>query len=195
MTLRLLCIVLVAGCLPSNTSGDYECTSNDQCKDGRACDRGYCVLVPIDATPACPDGCDTCNLATRQCTILCINGNDCNRATCPDDYDCVIQCGANNSCDIVDCSEADSCQITCSGTNSCDTIECGTGACDITCLGSSSCAQVDCTNSCECDVSCAPSASCQTSCPDAPVAPNKCTEDGTATTPCDSSFDPACDSC
>ena len=195
MILRLLCLVVLAGCLPSNTSGDFECSNSDQCKDGRQCDRGYCVYLAVDAAPLCPDGCDTCNVATKACTIVCNTAGDCNRATCPDGYDCLIQCTGNNACDNVDCSDAASCEVLCSGTGPCESVECGTGACDINCSGPSSCAQVECASSCQCDVACSPNAACNTTCPDAPVAPNKCTEDGTATTPCDSSFDPACDAC
>ena len=190
----VLALLLVAGCLPKNQSGDFECTSNDQCQDGRACDRGYCVMTSIDAPLPCPEPCDTCNLLARECTIVCDNPNSCDTARCPPGFDCTIQCSANNACDNVDCSDAESCQITCSGPGSCDSIECSNGPCDITCSGSSSCAQVDCTGSCSCDVSCAGSAACNTSCPEAPSA-MQCTEDGTINTPCDSGFDAACDSC
>lgn len=195
MMLRIAILTLLASCWPSNQSSDYECTSNDQCSSDRYCDRGFCVELTIDAPLPCPPDCDTCDLINRDCTMICNNPNGCDNVDCPAGFDCIIQCSANNSCDNVDCSEAQSCQITCAGTSSCDSIECGNGQCNINCTGGSSCSQVDCTSSCQCDVTCGTNATCGTSCRDAPVAPNKCTEDGTASTPCDSSFDAACDSC
>ena len=186
----------LAACFPANQSNKFECSNSEDCNGGRVCDRGYCVEASqqVDANP-CPQECTTCDVESQDCTIVCDNPNECAQAACPAGYNCVIQCIGNNTCDTVGCGNGASCEIVCNGQNTCGTINCGGAPCDVQCNGQSSCAQINCQSSCRCDVSCGSQASCISTCPLAPVSPQRCTESGMAGEPCDSSFDPACDSC
>lgn len=50
----VVAVVALAGCVPSRT-GELACSVTDDCKDGRICDRGFCV-VAADVADAARDG-------------------------------------------------------------------------------------------------------------------------------------------
>ena len=171
----VIALVLLAACSIQHRTGEYACTKQSDCNNGRTCTDGFCVLPgggnpdapkTVDgATHAdangCPPGCSTCDTTKHTCTIDCRSSN-CNGAVaCPAGYKCDIQCDTDNSCrNGVDCTAALSCNVTCSGNSSCRNVSCGLGPCDVSCSGPSSCRGVACGNSCACDVTCTGSQSC-----------------------------------
>jgi hypothetical protein len=176
MKLGILCGLafgLAVACSVHHKSEDYACTKNTDCDTGRICNDGFCIVSgSIDAAhtdgpkgdaagPQCPQGCTSCNLTQKTCTINCMTGN-CNGAvSCPPGYHCDIQCNTDNSCrNGVNCALAASCTVDCTGKSSCQGVQCGAGPCDIGCIGVQSCRGVHCNNSCKCDVSCTGNSSC-----------------------------------
>lgn len=188
LVLAWLAALVVAGltaasCSINHRSGEYECVSQADCKDGRVCTGGYCIVpggVGIDA-PApgdgprpdgppdapqnvCPAQCSSCNTTAKTCKIDCAvtNCTGSQPIVCPQGWSCEILCTTANSCRAgINCINAKDCNITCSGTQSCRTLVCGTGPCDIECTGTSSCRGINCSNSCACDVTCGDAALCE----------------------------------
>lgn len=175
MKLALLgLMVLITACSINHRSGEYACTKQSDCNNGRTCVGGFCVLDGTvdaakndgpnpggDANNGCPPGCSSCNPQQHMCTIDCRTSNCNGQVTCPSGYACDIQCDTDNSCrNGVDCQGALSCNITCSGVSSCRNVQCGLGPCDVNCSGGSSCRGVACNSSCACDVTCTGSQSC-----------------------------------
>ena len=176
MKFLVMTIALLAACSIQHRSGEYACTKQSDCNNGRTCTDGFCVLPggngpdapkTIDSpgthadASTCPAGCTACNPAQHTCTIDCRSANCNGSVSCPAGYKCDIQCDTDNSCrNGVDCSTALSCNVTCSGTGSCRNVACGLGPCDVACSGASSCRGVACGNSCACDVTCTGNQSC-----------------------------------
>lgn len=171
----VIALALLAACSIQHRSGEYACTKQSDCNNGRTCTDGFCVLPggggpdapkSIDApshgdSASCPAGCSTCNVGQKTCTIDCRSSNCNGQVACPAGYKCDIQCDTDNSCrNGVDCTAALSCNITCSGGNTCRNVECGLGPCDVACSGVSSCRGVACNSSCACDVTCTGNQSC-----------------------------------
>ena len=155
-----------SSCYVARLSDSYACSSDDQCKDGRTCDQGFCVETP------CPAECTSCDLPSKICRIDCMQNRACGDVTCPIGYDC---------------------RISCSRAGSCGRITCGPGPCDVTCGGAGACPSVDCRTSCACDVHCNNATAClDMMCP--MVVATECTQDGSAGSPCDSSAS-VCDTC
>lgn len=151
----LVCAALFAGCSIHHVSDELACTGPTDCAGGRSCVNGFCVTA---SSSECPGACDTCDVATRTCTIAAGDNNG--RVTCPDGWNCTIACAGNGTCRGVDCTDAASCTILCSGRDACDEVDCGDGRCAVTCSGDQSCNRVDCNNSCACDVICSGPNSC-----------------------------------
>lgn len=177
-------LALAAGCSVSHRSGDFACSSDQRCAEGRTCVDGFCVF-PADSgavdTPSgdaavCPSQCTSCNTAQKTCVIDCaINNGACNQAvTCPTGWNCNVLCSIANQCNSgVFCDNATTCTIacgrqtcktvtcgggacnvTCSGNASCSSIGCGLGACNVNCSGNGACGAVSCGLACACDVTC-----------------------------------------
>lgn len=175
-------------CLVTRKSERYLCNNNNDCEAGRTCDNGYCVQG------TCPSQCSSCD-SNMGCKIDCDSNTTCASVHCPAGYDCTIRCTDPNACGPIDCAEGKSCEIHCSRPFSCGAINCGAAPCDISCNASSSCPSIDCANSCKCDVSCGnPSNECPNiACP--MRGGGFCTDGNMGNLPCDSSANPACDSC
>ena len=177
----LVVIAVSAGsCSINHKSGEFECTKQSDCGNGRTCTGGYCVLPggtvdapkndgpitdgpPGDVSNTCPAQCTSCNTGTHTCKIDCAV-TSCNGAVvCPPGWNCDVECTVANSCRSgVTCPpQGNACTINCSGTGACRTLDCGTGKCDVNCSGSMSCRGVDCTGSCGCDVKCGVGAACE----------------------------------
>ena len=184
MKLAILVLAL-AGCSVSRKSEQFACTTSVECKDGRTCDRGYCV-----EQAACPSPCNSCDMSSMTCNINCSSGS-CGGVHCPDGYNCTIMCTGNNACNSVDCSDGTSCAISCIGNQACRHVDCGNARCMITC-GANGCNNVDCSSSCQCDVVC-PSGNCNTSCPSS-TGGTLCTQNGSDDTACSSAM-PGCAHC
>jgi hypothetical protein len=174
----VVALALAAGCSISHRTQDYACTTNMDCKDGRVCNQGFCIVPgsidapkpPGDAHPDtpgnnCPAECTSCNVSQKTCTIDCSQTSvvDCNnKVACPAGYHCDILCNRDGMCrNGVDCTGGASCAVMCSSGNTCQGVECGPGPCDVTCSGTSSCEGVSCNNSCACDINCTGSQSCR----------------------------------
>ncbi len=184
-------VVASASCLVDRKSEEFSCTMTTDCADGRVCTGGFCLQgtetpdAPPDV-PACPEPCETCDLALKTCTVNCSAADDCAAVTCPVGFACDISC-SNNACDDIDCSEAQSCVVSCTGSNACGNVTCGPGRCDVTCSGVNACDVVDCEASCVCDVDCDAGDDCNAAmCPMPTAGPGDCT-DGTPAG-CDSSM-------
>ena len=170
----LAAFAAVTSCSISHRSGEFQCTKQQDCMNGRECINGYCVLPggEIDArmpdghpqpdANLCPSACTTCDVPNMMCTIDCAAaGADCSHAvTCPAGWNCIIKCTVNDECrNGIDCSLAKSCNLTCSGSRTCEPVNCGAGKCTATCTGFSACRGFDCSGSCACDVTCNPNVS------------------------------------
>jgi hypothetical protein len=181
-----LTAVTTSGCSVSHRSGDYACTTQNDCKDGRTCSDGFCVVPggsqidaaksdapkpPPDAPPAiCPAQCSSCNFGAKECRIDCAVKNCVGaQVVCPPGWNCDVLCSTANSCRSpsgggtpgVTCAGTLSCNITCTGDNSCRGVACGAGPCNVDCAGGNSCVGVRCNQACSCDVTCGNNASCQ----------------------------------
>jgi hypothetical protein len=165
---------LGTSCSIDHRSDQYACTTTNDCKDGRVCDNGYCIVAgSIDAPRLdgpkpggdannCPAPCTTCNLQQKTCTVNCQQANCSGPIACPAGYRCDIQCNTENACRSgIDCKQAASCNIECSGRQACEDVVCGPGPCDVGCSGPASCRDISCSNSCACDVTCTGNQSCQ----------------------------------
>ena len=177
-------VVASTSCLVNTRSKEFECSMSSQCEPGRTCDNGFCVLID------CPADCDTCNVETMECLIVCNDANGCRSIECPSDFHCTIACTGTNACDEVDCQRSASCNVMCSGSNTCADVICGDNECTVTCNGTNACESVDCASSCRCDLTCGANSCTTTSCPMAGAT--ECTVDGTA---CSSNFAPGCNTC
>ena len=188
--ITLACAALAASCFVHRSSDDYVCSTSDDCRSGRICDQGFCVVA---ATAGCPAQCSSCNAADMSCRIDCTANKPCGNVQCPIGWDCNLRCNNAGACGEVDCTFARSCNVDCSGAVSCGALRCGAGACDVRCSGAGACPSVDCAASCSCDVTCNNrGADCpQMSCPRA-IGP--CTQNGSDGAPCDSS-EPGCRLC
>ena len=165
-------VVMATSCSVTHKSGDYACTKQSDCNQGRQCVEGFCVISgAVDASTdsprgdanQCPAQCTSCNTGTHTCTIDCSAGNsNCgSKVSCPANWNCDVMCNANNSCrNGVSCTGSTSCNVTCSAQNACQNVVCGAGKCQVECSGPSSCKGVTCSNSCACDVTCNGSQSC-----------------------------------
>lgn len=172
----------LAACSVSHRTGDYACSRQEDCAQGRQCVQGFCVIPgggsgggvdaahPIDArrpdgpSNTCPPGCTSCDTGQKTCTIDCTQTNCQDQVTCPAGYACDIRCDTDGACrNGIDCQLADSCKISCSSANTCRDVQCGLGACAVSCTGQGSCRTVDCNASCACDVSCFGPQSCSDS--------------------------------
>jgi len=166
---------LATSCSISKKSGDFACTKQTDCNDGRVCSDGFCVISgtqEIDAaTPGdghagdsgngCPSQCSSCNVQTKSCVIDCAAGANCNDIACPAGWSCDVKCNVEGACRAgISCTGSTGCTIECTAKNTCAGIVCGTGPCDVECSGVQSCRQVTCGPSCACDVRCTGSQSC-----------------------------------
>jgi len=184
--LGLLAVALAAGCSVSHRSDDFACQAQADCRDGRTCVDGFCVLPdgvifdgprPPDALD-CPAQCTSCNTAAHSCIIDCALNGGCTAAvSCPFGWNCNVLCETQNSCNNgVSCNGSTSCTITCTGRQSCGTVTCGAGVCNLTCSGPGSCGddvlcgtgacKVNCsgTNSCNGGLHCGLSCGCDVTC-------------------------------
>lgn len=181
LSVLVLASISAGSCSINHRSGEFECSKQSDCPDGRVCTGGYCVVPggtvdapksdgpAIDGTPGdgpmnnCPPQCTSCDQGSHTCKIDCAVTSCNSQVVCPTGWNCDVACTVSNSCRSgVKCpAGANSCNITCSGTGSCRSLECGTGKCDVACTGSMSCRGVDCGNSCGCDVKCGPGATCE----------------------------------
>jgi hypothetical protein len=138
--LALVALALaIAACSMSHRSEEYACANPSDCRGGRHCIDGFCVVSsaidasridarkPIDAQ-TCPSPCTSCNDANKTCTVDCSMTTACaGQVTCPSGYHCDILCNTDNSCRSgINCQVAAACQITCSGQNACRGVQCGT---------------------------------------------------------------------
>ena len=182
LSVLVLAAISAGSCAINHKSGEFECSKQSDCANGRVCTGGYCVVpggtvdapkndgpITIDGPPidgsmnVCPAQCTSCNQGTHTCKIDCA-ATSCNgQVVCPPGWNCDVACSVANSCRSgVTCPPSgNSCNITCSGTGSCRSLECGTGKCDVNCTGSMACRGVNCGNSCGCDVKCAVGAACE----------------------------------
>jgi len=171
-------MVTTNSCSVTHRSGDYACTTTNECSTGRTCVGGFCIIPgaidapgsnQIDAkvfhdapTGNCPQECTSCNGST--CIVDCsVNPTACQTMiTCPAGYQCDVRCNTDMSCRAgVQCANNESCTVTCSGAGSCRGVACSNGACDVQCTGTNSCSRVNCGNSCKCDIACSGTLSCQ----------------------------------
>jgi hypothetical protein len=171
-------LAVAGSCSIDHRSDGYACVSQSQCTGGRQCTGGFCI-VP-GATDAgmhgdgprgtgsdsggnqCPDGCSSCNVQAKTCTIDCETSDCTGTVTCPIGYSCDVKCDTQNSCrNGVECAGTTSCTVECSGNSSCREVSCGDGPCDVSCSGPSSCRGVTCGSSCSCSVLCTGLQSCQ----------------------------------
>jgi hypothetical protein len=165
----MLAVVAVSSCSINHRSGEYECSNNADCSDGRSCNGGLCVFAGIDApspgdggmkldAEVCPSQCSSCNPGTRTCTIDCAAGSICSGVvvTCPAGWNCDVRCNTTNSCRSgVNCpTGAFTCNVQCSGNSACRGVMCGAAKCNVMCTGQNSCRGVNCGASCACDVTC-----------------------------------------
>lgn len=178
-----LAFITSSSCSIDHRSGDYQCTAQADCSDGRECVGGYCIVPggaidaprgdgphvdaridappPIDASE-CPPQCTTCNPGSHECKIDCAQTNCVNTTlVCPTGWNCDIDCSTPNSCrNGVNCTNAASCDITCSGQGACRQIVSGAGPLTMECTGQGSCRGINCDASCACDVACTDAADC-----------------------------------
>ncbi len=171
--LLALAIALLAACSISHRTGDYACTKQSDCGNGRVCTDGFCVLPgSVDAPngsgnqhdapqSGCPTACSSCNTGQKTCTIDCRTKDCTQQVSCPAGYRCDIECNTDNACrNGVNCQLGISCMVNCSGKASCENVQCGLGPCDVACSGTGACKNVSCGNSCACDITCTGSQSC-----------------------------------
>lgn len=206
----------VASCFPSKKSSDFRCDDDADCDADRTCDRGYCVVRPIDAAPQCPSACNNgCDLLAQTCSIRCSSPNQCNNVTCPSGYacdiactgsntcggaicpstarSCTITCGVSNACNNVTCS-AENCTFACGASGACEGVTCGTGAaCTVHCTATGACDGISCSTACSCDVNCAAGACDTMTCPIR--GGTQCREGGVSGAPCDPTAAPECVTC
>lgn len=155
-----------------------------------------------------------CNATTHECTFTGDELGPLGNVACPAGYSCTFACSMLG-CGAIDCTQATACAIHCTE-QGCGDITCGAGACDISCIGTTqacgaivcgtgSChvvddgfqgpatSGIDCRQSCACDVDCSSASGCpEMRCP---VRGDACTSDNTNSGRCDSTVDPACQSC
>lgn len=181
---------LAASCFVHRASDDYACTTTDDCRSGRVCDQGFCVIA---ATAGCPAACSSCDAGDMTCRIDCTANKPCGDVACPVGWDCSIHCNGPMSCGAIDCRVAGSCSVDCGAASACGDLRCGAGACNVRCSGAGACPSIDCAASCSCDVTCNSQAiDCpQMTCPRA-IGP--CTQNGSDGAVCASS-EPGCGLC
>lgn len=181
---------LVASCFVHRASDDFACTTTDDCRSGRVCDQGFCVIA---ATAGCPAVCSSCDAEDLTCRIDCTANKPCGDVMCPIGWDCTVHCNNPMACGAIDCTIARACTVDCIGASACGALRCGAGPCDVRCAGNGACPSVDCAASCSCDVSCNSQA---TDCPQmsCPRGIGPCTQDGSDGGACDSS-EPGCGLC
>jgi len=155
-----------------------------------------------------------CNSATHECTFVGDDAAPLGDVACPAGFSCTFQC-STSGCGAIDCTHGTACTIACQE-DSCGDIACGAGSCDISCEGTSQACgaitcgtgrchvvdnglngpatgAIDCRQSCACDVDCSGGTGCPAMrCPEHGDA---CTSDNTSSGRCDSTVDPACQSC
>lgn len=176
----LALVVSVAACSVNHRSGDYACTTQSDCDNGRKCTDGYCIVPggnpPVDAPKTsdaklppdapqdvCPAQCTTCDEGSKQCNIDCAVDSCTNgQVVCPPGWNCDVKCSTPGSCrgnggggtPGVICAGTLSCTVECTGDGSCRGVQCGSGPCNVDCAGTNSCSGVRCNQSCACDVTC-----------------------------------------
>lgn len=177
-----LAFATASSCSIDHRSGDLECSAQVDCRDGRLCLDGYCVVSGggSDATPSdgprpdatpptvdapmlvCPPQCTSCESGSKTCIIDCAQTNCVNTTlVCPTGWNCDISCSTQNSCrNGVNCANALSCDIACSGQGSCRQLVSGAGPMAVKCSGQNSCRGINCDASCACDVACDGAAEC-----------------------------------
>ena len=175
-TVGALCgIALFVACFIDKHSDSLTCTTNDDCADldgNRYCSGGYCI------ESNCPDDCTSCDEAMRTCTVSCTTDAPCDaQVTCPGGWTCTIECTGDGACQDIGCQDNSRCSINCSGDNACNDISCAAA--------------------CQCDLTCASGACDTIACPSRGNGGNqvRCTVDGSAGSPCDSSHATGCASC
>lgn len=175
---------VAGGCSVNHRSGDYACTTQSDCSDGRVCNDNFCVVPgnqPIDArvdapkpppgpdAAVCPSQCSSCDMGAKECIIDCQVENCVGtQVACPAGWNCNVLCSTPNSCKSpngggspgVTCAGTLSCNIECTGDGSCRGVSCGSGPCNVDCAGSNSCVGVRCNQACSCDVTCHDPAAC-----------------------------------
>ncbi len=171
----LCSVALFVACFIDKHSDSLTCTTNDDCADldgNRICTGGYCV------ESNCPDECTTCDEFMRTCTVECTTDEQCSAPiTCPSGWNCTINCTGEGACDDVFCRDGSRCTVNCNGTNACNDVECS--------------------DACRCDLTCVSGACDSMSCPTRGNGANQvhCTQDGSTSSPCDSSHAASCASC
>lgn len=165
-------VIVTGSCTIDHHSSDFACTQQSDCRAGRTCSDGFCV-IPVDAGvkpdgppgdgAKCPSGCTSCNADTKMCTIDCaLNNGACNQlVTCPIGWSCDIACSTSGACSKgINCTGGKACTITCDGRQSCQGVSCGTGPCKVDCNGRDSCNNVVCGLACACDITCHINSAC-----------------------------------
>ncbi|MEM9488347.1 MAG: hypothetical protein AAGC55_04325 [Myxococcota bacterium] len=166
-----LAVTLWLGCSIDTRSGQFACSPDELCPDGRQCIDGWCVTDSGDEPP--DGGIDPASDAAMCIPSSCGDGTCCTDESCCDgaeDADsCPDDCG-NASCTgclVGQCSEScdtqEECSLRCSGVCTCNLSCTSAKTCDFLCRAGQTC-DLSCAASQDCNATCQTAADCTINC-------------------------------